>query len=90
LHVTARRVAVLGGIGFVGHHVLAAFEQRVHACVPASRREGVDLRNPAQRAHFLQPCAQALSSNAPPRSKTCHRVGLPYAAKCSLSDRPNK
>ena len=51
--MTARRVAVLGGTGFVGHHVLAALEQRVHACVPASRREGVDLRNPAQARAFF-------------------------------------
>jgi len=49
----SRRIAVLGGTGFVGQNLLAALKQTEDQCFTASRSEGVDLREPAQARDFL-------------------------------------
>lgn len=54
--MSPKRIAVLGGTGFVGRNVLAALERSGGECFSASRREGVDLRDPAQARTFLAAC----------------------------------
>lgn len=51
--MTALRVAVAGGSGLVGRHVVAALQRRGHEAVVLARGGGVDLETGDGLAHAL-------------------------------------
>src|SRR5688572_22951530 len=58
MQVARRRIAVTGGSGFVGRHLVARLEAAGHEVVPLSRRTGLDLANtdPAALRRALDGC----------------------------------
>ena len=48
------KVAVAGGLGFLGSNVVSRLEERGHESLPFSRRTGVDIRSFDQINNFLR------------------------------------
>ncbi|HEY6926082.1 MAG TPA: NAD-dependent epimerase/dehydratase family protein [Steroidobacteraceae bacterium] len=74
------KVVVLGGNGFLGTHVAAAFAQHGYQVDIASRRGGIDARDAEVLTRFLARCRPEIVVNC-----IHHGGGIAYNARCPIA-----
>jgi GDP-L-fucose synthase len=71
----SEKIAILGGTGFLGQHVAAAFEKKASAVEACSRSTGVDAREDGALARFLERSGASILINC-----AHHGGGIGYNA----------
>ena len=88
------RIAVAGGTGTVGRHVVAHAQKAGHAVVVLSRSHGVDVRSGERlvdaRAKQAEPYRLQLTGNHRAASEMFDALGCPYDAALALLDAPDE
>ena len=74
-----KKVLIVGGLGFLGSHVVAEANEKDYQTLVCSRHTGVDIRNYDQIAGFLQKNRADIVINC-----AAHVGGIAYNAKCPV------